>query len=111
MKQFILLLVMVIICLGVACKGSIKDINPDALMSLLGSGGAGFGIGLIGLLSLGKKFRKAVKEITEAVILIRRKITDKEILHETDEACESIADICEQLKMKDIAKKLRDFIR
>lgn len=111
MKQFILLLTMVVVCMLVACKGSIEEINPDTIMSLLGSGGAGLGIGLIGFLSLGKKFKKAIKEITEAVILIRKKITDKEILHETDEACESIADICEQLKMKDIAKKLRDFIR
>lgn len=70
--------------------------------------------GAIGLFGLVMSLQKAIKEISDVVILIRAKFSangDEELKKEIDEALEAVADVLVKIQMKKQAKILRDVIK
>lgn len=86
-----------------AFAGNTANVSPSIIKLVSGVFGVGF-FGSIGVIFL---LRKAIKETTEAVLIVKKRVTDKEVLKEIDQALEAIADVLVKVKMKSLADKVR----
>lgn len=83
--------------------GNNSMVSASALKLITGA----FGVSLFGAIGLIVLLRKAIKEITEAILIVKERVTDKVVLTEIDQALEAIADVLAKIKMDKIADKIR----
>lgn len=61
-----------------------------------------------GITSFIRKLAKAAVELTQLIKLLRSRISDPELKKEADDATEAVAEVLEHLKLRSLAKVLRD---
>lgn len=105
---------LVLACVTMSFAGTNPVDMIKGLNNLNGVLTAVFGVGFLGALGwiaklqLGtKKVKLAVAAWTEAIAELRKRATDPELRRDFDAAFERTADILDDLKMKDLADKLR----
>lgn len=69
-----------------------------------------FGSGFAFSLRLISKLQKANKEVTEAFIVVKAKVTDPDCIREVKEASEAVAQVMDEIKFYSVAEKLRKVI-
>ena len=117
MKRFNFIVAMFLMIVAAACilvptmafgaDGTTEAVKSNIFTVISSALSLVFGGGLISKIRILSNTKKAIKEVTELLTMIRLKVTDRALLKEADEATEAVADVLESIKLKDLADKLR----
>lgn len=111
-KYFLPVLFLFLIIPLSAFAGKFGDtIKGDVLPAILGVVSIAFGGGFLAKIKTIGKFKRAIKETTEAVQKIQSSVKDPATKKEVKEAIEAIADVLLDIGLKVEAEKMRKAVR